>query len=102
MAEDPGGDTDARKTLDLHRKALAEGNCGPRSSRSRTIGRHRGHREVDAPDFSQQSSWRSWLIRGEIVANDFFSLVGHDFCEIVATSPPTTASNGLKIGSISL
>ena len=39
MAEDRGGDTDAQRTLDLHRKALAKGNHGPRSSRSCTIGR---------------------------------------------------------------
>ena len=60
VAEDRGGDMDARETLDTHRKALAEGNRGPESSRSRMIGRHRGHRERDTPDLSHQTSWRSW------------------------------------------
>ena len=37
---------------------------------------------------------RLWLIRGEIMAHDFFSLVGHNFREIVATNRLPTGSNG--------
>ena len=38
----------------------------------------RGNRSLIEP--------KSWLIRGEIVAHDSFSLVGHNFREIVATN----------------
>ena len=39
---------------------------------------------------------RSNMRFGEIVAYDLFSLMGHDFCEIVATNRLSTGSNGIN------
>ena len=76
MAEDHGCDADARETLDLHRKALTEGNHGPRFPRSRTIerlGRFAEELHDRGPIEPRSSRDRGAL--GEIVAHDHFKVI---------------------------